>query len=505
MNGEPGGRGSWPARLSLASLERVPEQYRPAVDPRGLPVRIVHLGLGAFHRAHQAVYTEDAVMASGDAWGICGVTERSPRVLEELGPQDGLYTLCERDGAGESLRVVSSVRQVLWAKEQTEQLLARLADPAVAVVTLTVTEKGYRRDPVTGRLLVRDPEVSADLAGRPPVTVIGQLVEGLARRAQWGGGPVTVLSCDNLPDNGEALRSLVGQYCELRPGGAWLVEWVGRHVTFPSCVVDRIVPAATEDDRARVARRLGLEDLGAVVTEPFHQWVIEDQFAAARPAWERAGAIFAPRIAPYERAKLRLLNGAHSTIAYLGALAGYEFVSDAVREASAIGEVARLLMSRDVAPTLEAPEGLDMERYQLDLMRRFQNPALCHRTLQIAMDGSQKLPQRLLGTIADRRAQGAVPVWASLGVAAWARFVSARRSDKGQALVVDDPLEAEIAESLAGMAGAGAVVDALLGITEIFPPSVSEDKVVRDLLVDLVGRLGGDGAEATAQALTSAL
>jgi fructuronate reductase len=481
-------------RLSLSTLPLLAEEHRPLVNPRDLPVRAVHLGIGAFHRAHQAVFTEEAVAASGEPWGICGVTQRSADVVGQLGPQDCLYSLSARDGAGERVRVIGAVREILWAREQTEQLLSRLAGPDVTVVTLTVTEKGYQRDPASGRLRAWSPDVAADLSGRPPLTVIGQLVEAFARRAKMGSGPLNVLSCDNLPDNGKALGSLIREYCALRADGKAILDWVDDAVRFPSSVVDRIVPATTHEDRRHIADLLGVEDYGAVVTEPFRQWVIEDDFAAPRPPWELAGATLTSRVAPYERAKLRLLNGAHSTIAYLGALAGYELVSDAAREGGPIGEVARRLMERDVVPTLELPEGFDVSAYEDDVMRRFKNPAVLYRTLQIATDGSQKLPQRLLGTLVDRRSKGAVPHWAGLGVAAWAHFVTARRSDTGQVLPLDDPMEAP-----------KAVVDALMGLEEVFPPELREDNVVRELLTDLVGRLSRDGAEATARALVDEL
>ena len=499
--GRPAGHVTAKPRLSLATLGSVPERYRPRADPRALPVRMVHLGPGAFHRAHQAVYTEDAVAASGDEWGICGITQRSADVVGQLGPQDGLYSLSERDASGSRLRVIGTLREVLWAKEERERALSRLSDPATALITLTVTEKGYRRDPATGRLLTSAPDVVADLAGRPPETVVGQLAEGFARRAQRGSGPVTVLCCDNLPSNGAALRAVVLEFCERRPDARHLVDWVAENVTFPSCVVDRIVPATAPEDRDRASGELGVEDQGAVVAEPFRQWVIEDLFAAARPAWERAGAVFTTDVAPYEKAKLRMLNGAHSTIAYLGALAGEELVSAAVN--GAIGEAARRLMADDVVPTLTVPDGFDVGLYERQLMGRFANPALRHRTLQIAMDGSQKLPQRLLGTIAERRAQGALPQWACLGVAAWMRCMSARRSDRGQRLEIEDPVNDRVTEALEGREDAASVVPVLLGFGEIFPAGVRDDKVVRDMLVQLVGQLAGQGARRTAQDLVN--
>jgi fructuronate reductase len=328
--------------------------------------------------------------------------------------------------------------------------------------------------------------------------VVGQLVGGLAQRRSDDAGPVTVLCCDNLPDNGHVLRGLVSDFVHHATASDGLGDWIAANVTFPSTMVDRITPATTEDDRARIAAAFGISDEGAVVTEPFTQWVIEDAFAAGRPAWERAGAIMTDDVRPYEQIKLRLLNGAHSALAYLAVLADQELVSDAVRPDAPFLAVVQKLMAVDVAPTLEVPEGFDLVDYQEELLSRFANPALRHRTIQIAMDGSQKLPMRLLGTIQDRRRAGAEPVVASLGVAAWMRFVSARRSDGGHALTVDDPLAGEIADRLGGREDPEAVVDTLLSMSQIFDEELASDAAWRAMLIDHLRSLVRDGAERTA-------
>ena len=428
--------------------------------PRPVPasVGIVHLGIGAFHRAHQAVYTEDA----GDGWGICGITQRSATVADQLGPQDGLYSVLERGPGDASARIIGAVREVLTG----EATAARIADPAVRIVSLTVTEKGYRHDPATGRLRHDDPEIGLDLAGREPHTVIGRLVRGLAARE----APVTVLCCDNLTANGQTLRALVEEYCER--GGVRL----GCEVSFPDAMVDRIVPATTPDDLDEAERLLGVRDEGAVVTEPFTQWVIEDSFAAGRPAWESAGAIFTGDVAPYEKMKLRLLNGSHSMLAYLGS--AHTYVSDAVGE---LGEAVRHYMDEDATPTLEVPPGFDLEAYKSSLLTRFANPALRHRTAQIAMDGSHKLPQRLLGVVRDRLAAGAEPRWAALAVAAWMRHVQT-------APELNDPMAGRLQTAVARASTPAEVVDALLAVTDVFGPDLRESAVFRDLLVE---RLAG--------------
>ncbi|MGH2892782.1 MAG: mannitol dehydrogenase family protein, partial [Solirubrobacteraceae bacterium] len=305
--------------------------------------------------------------------------------------------------------------------------------------------------------------------------------------------------CDNLPDNGHVLRGLIADFVHRAPACDGLGDWIAANVTFPSTMVDRITPATTEDDLAHIGTALGARDDAAVITEPFTQWVIEDAFAAGRPAWERAGAIMTGDVRPYEQIKLRLLNGAHSALAYLAVLADQELVSDAVRPDAPFLGVLRTLMAVDVAPTLAVPDGFDLPGYQEELLTRFANPALRHRTIQIAMDGSQKLPMRLLGTIRDRRRAGAEPVAASLGVAAWMRFVSARRSDGGRALTVDDPLAGEIADRLGGREDPVPVVDTLLEMDQVFNEELAADAAWRDLLIDHLRSLARDGAERTAR------
>ncbi len=484
-------------RLSLDTLPALAPELRPRVDPRALGVGIVHLGIGAFHRAHQAVFTEDAIAAAGGDWGICGVTQRGPGVVEQLGPQDGLYSVTARGRSGATTRVIGAVREVRWVGDDPEGVVDRIAAATTAVVTLTVTEKGYRHDPATGRLNRRDPDVAADLADGGTRTMPGQLVAGLRRRRDANGAPLTVVSCDNLPDNGRLLGGLMHEFTE----GNALRDWIERSVAFPSTMVDRIVPATTAEDRAEIGAALGVADEGAVVTEPFAQWVIEDAFATARPAWESAGAIVTGDVRPYEQIKLRLLNGTHSTIAYLGALAGYELIADAVDPAGPFSGVLHALMAQDAAPTVTVPDGFDLTAYEGQVLERFANPALRYTTLQVASDGSQKLPQRLLAAALHRRRAGAEPGMAALGVAAWMRFVSARRSDGGDDLPVDDPLADTITERLGGRTAAAEVVDRLLSLRQVFTPELASDDVWRDLLVERLDMLSRDGAAATARRL----
>jgi fructuronate reductase len=490
------------ARLSLATLGAVPQPARPPVDPRAIGTGIVHLGIGAFHRAHQAAFTEAAMAATGDtSWGICGVTQRSVDVIEQLAPQDGLYSVLQR-GGDTSVGVLAPIRELLFAKTQAEALLTRLAAPATRVVTLTVTEKGYRHDPASGRLRVDDAEVRADVEGGSPRTVVGQLVRGCQARARADAGPLTVVCCDNLHNTGRTVAQLVSDFCDLLPAAesASTKAWIEASVRFPSTMVDRIVPATTDADRAEAARLLGVDDLGVVVAEPFTQWVIEDDFAAPRPAWDAAGAILTDDVAPYEAMKLRLLNGSHSAMAYLGALAGYDYVADFVA-AEDVAAYVRALMDVDVTPTLRVPASFDVVRYKDQLLQRFGNRALRHRTAQIAMDGTQKLPQRLLGVIAERLAAGETPDRALLAVAAWMRYVSAQCDEQGGPIEVDDPLADVLKRQLAGNENPADVVGRLLGIEQVFPNQLRGDATVRAHLVDDVEKLAGKGVLATVREL----
>ncbi|MCW2763130.1 MAG: Mannitol dehydrogenase, C-terminal domain protein, partial [Marmoricola sp.] len=409
-------------RLSLQTLSQVPGIMRPHIDASELGVGIVHLGPGAFHRAHQAAFTEDALADSPGDWGICGVTQRSATVVEQLRPQDGLYSLVERSATSSDVRVMGVLREVLSAQKEPAVVIQRIAAPTTRIVSLTVTEKGYRSDILTGEIRRSDPHIRSDVDGGPPQTVLGQLVRGLQARRLAQSGPVTILCCDNLSGSGKTLRSLVEQFCMLLEPSerAGLNTWIHENVAFPQSMVDRIVPATTAEDLDEVRGRLGLDDHGAVVTETFRQWVIEDQFPAGRPAWETAGAIFTDDVTPYETLKVRLLNGSHSTLAYLGALKGIRLVADVMIHPE-LAECARRLMDDDVTPTLVIPEGFDIASYKASVLERFADPSIRHRTAQVAMDGSQKLPSRLLATIYERYAAGAEPRWACLGVAAWMR------------------------------------------------------------------------------------
>lgn len=479
-------------RLSRQTLDRLPATVeRPDYDPARLAVGIVHLGIGAFHRAHQAVFT-DAVLADDPSWGICGVSLRSPETRDALAPQDGLYTLKVQDGEGEEVQVIGSVVELLCAPEDPEAVLARMANPATRIVSLTITEKGYCHNPATGKLDEGHPDVVHDLQNPArPKSAVGFIVEALARRASAGVPPFTLLSCDNLPSNGHVLKNVVTRFAELRdPALANII----RELASPSTMVDRIVPATTEKDRSDISAAIGVVDAWPIVTEPFRQWVVEDDFPLGRPAWEKAGVVFVDDVAVFEMMKLRLLNGSHSTLAYLGYLAGAETVAEAMA-LPGMEALIEGLMVEEVSPTLPALPGFDLAAYRRALLQRFRNPALRHRTWQIAMDGSQKLPQRLLGTIRDRIAAKASYDRLALGVAAWMRYARGL-DEKGAAIDVRDPLAGRIAAAAQPLPRPEEIVAALLRVTEVFGEDLSSDEAFRDTLVRTLATLMSKGAAA---------
>jgi fructuronate reductase len=486
-----------PGRLAPASLGRLAAAIeRPGYDRDRLAVGIVHLGLGAFHRAHQAVYTEGALAAGFGRFGICGVSLRSAAVRDRLAPQDGLYTVLTRALEGERLRIVGCLKQLLVGPEDPAAVARRIADPKIALVSLTVTEKGYCHDPATGALDAGHPDIRHDLEqpGRPR-SAIGALVAGLELRRRRGGPPPTVLCCDNLPHNGRTLRAVALAFAALRDDA--LARWLEVEVAFPCTMVDRIVPATTAADIEAVEAGLGLRDEAPVVAEPFGQWVIEDRFTGPRPAWEQVGAELVADVAPYEEMKLRLLNGSHSALAYLGALAGFEHIFE-VMAAPAFSTFISRMMALEVAPTLTVP--VDLCAYQALLLERFANPAIRHKTAQIAMDGSQKLPQRLLGPIRDQLRAGGPIGHLALAVAGWMRY-AAGRDERGREVAIADPLAPRLAAIAAG-AGSDpvALAEGLLAVREVFGQDLAREPRLRGELIAALSSLIERGARATVAA-----
>ena len=415
-------------RLSLRSLSRAaPGVRRPAYDPARLNCGIVHLGVGAFHKAHQVVFTEDAIEAAGGDWGVLGVSLRRPDAAEALNPQGGLYTL-ELRAREPRYRIVGALRRVVVATAAPNAVLAALASAQTHVVTLTVTEPAYRLGP-DGGLDLADPAIAGDLAGaQPPHSVVGWLVEGLARRRASGGGGVTVVCCDNLRSNGQKLEAAVQAFASRR--GDALARWIAANAAFPDTMVDAITPAADAQLYARVESAIGLQDRAAVQREPFAQWVIQDCFAGPRPAWERAGVEIVADVEGYEALKLHVLNAAHSALAYLGPPRGHVFVRDAIADPELAGFLDAL-MAQEVAAALS---GRDVAAYWRTVKARFAEPRIDHRLDQIARDGAVKLRERVHPLILTNIQAGRPAGRLGRIVAAW---LAAERRSPPSAL--DDP------------------------------------------------------------------
>jgi fructuronate reductase len=464
-------------RLSSATLPRIfGSVVKPRYDRNAQRCGIVHIGLGAFHRAHQAVYTDDA-MNDGDCdWGIVGVSLRGAAVEAQMGPQDGLYTVRERQDNESHIRLIGAVRRILVAPQDPGAVVRAIAEPDTKIVTCTITETGYCRGR-DGRLDSALPDLASDLAAdTPPKTIYGLLGRALSQRKNSGSPGLTLICCDNLADNGGQMAALLGEF--IRATGPELLAWVDDHCRCPSTMVDRIVPATTDADREQTARDIGLRDEATINTEPFRQWVIEDSFAGPRPRWEIGGAQFVHDVAPFETAKLRMLNGAHSALAYLGLARRYEFVHQAIADPT-IRSLIEHLMRQEAAPSLQPAAGLDLDAYADSLLARFANKSLQHRLAQIAMDGSQKIPQRWLETLQIQNKKGQDCPALLQALAAWIVFLRAEVAQIG------DPM-APTLMALWRQQGTLGIVDALVGPSGIFARHWSASPEIRQRLTKMM-------------------
>ena len=463
----------------------------PRYDRQQLRSRIVHFGFGAFHRAHQALLTDRVLNAKGGDWGICEISLFSGDVLMgQLRAQDHLFTVLEKGADGNRPIVVGSVHECLNSKlDSLAAIIEKFCEPQVAIVSLTITEKGYCIDPATGKLDLNNARIIHDLENpSEPHSAPGILVEALHRRRERGLAAFTVLSCDNIPDNGHVVKNAVLGMAQKR--SAELADWIGAHVSFPATMVDRIVPAATDASLAEITRELGVEDPCAISCEPFIQWVVEDNFVAGRPEWEAAGVQMVQDVLPWEQMKLRMLNGSHSFLAYLGYLAGYAHINECMED-EYFRQAARRLMLDEQAPTLRITD-VDLTAYADSLIERFANPALQHRTWQIAMDGSQKLPQRMLDGIRVHLARGSAWPLLALGVAGWIRYASGV-DERGEAIDVRDPLSEKI-RAIAEASSDDTRVTALLSLSEIFGQDLAQSPAFVDAVSQAYQRIVQRGA-----------
>ncbi len=447
-------------------------------DYAELTTGIVHIGLGAFHRAHQALYTHETIAATGEFhWGICAASINSnPPLVQELQAQDNAYTVTEMNPDGSrTVKLATALIRSLAAKDDRRPLLGIMSAETTRIVSLTITEKGYCLNPATGELMVDNALIAHDLENtRNPKTALGLIVAALGQRKAKGMLPFTVLSCDNVPDNGKRARAAVIQMAEAMD--ADLAAWIREEVAFPCTMVDRIVPAMTEESFADVQSDLGVEDKGAIVTEAYRQWVIEDHFTMGRPEWDKVdGAMFVSDVQPYEEMKLRMLNGSHSILAYLGYLAGYETI-DACMQDEQFVKVTRHYMNNEAAVTLEMPEPTDFASYAEKLIERFTNPGLKHRTWQIAMDGSQKVPQRWLNAARTLLAEEKAFTAIALGIGGWMHYVSGT-DEQGNAIDVRDPMAEQLkAVAIEHQGKPAQLVKAFLSLDTVFDQSLAANE-----------------------------
>ncbi|WP_052282546.1 mannitol dehydrogenase family protein [Kluyvera genomosp. 1] len=473
----------------------------PTYDRSKLVSRIVHLGFGAFHRAHQAVYADILAAEHGSDWGYTEVNLiGGEQQIADLNHQDNLYTVAEMSADAWTARVVGVVKDALHAQvDGLETVLAKMCEPQVAIVSLTITEKGYCHSPATGQLMLDHPFIVADLQNpHQPKSAPGVVVEALARRKAAGLPAFSVMSCDNMPENGHVMRNVVCAYA--RAVDADLADWIESHVTFPSTMVDRIVPAVTAETLDKIEQLTGVRDPAGVACEPFRQWVIEDNFVAGRPAWEKAGAELVNDVIPFEEMKLRMLNGSHSFLAYLGYLAGYQHINDCMGDEN-YRRAAHDLMLKEQAPTLKV-QNVDLARYADLLIARYTNPALRHRTWQIAMDGSQKLPQRMLDSVRWHLADNSSFTLLALGVAGWMRYVGGV-DEQGNAIEVCDPLLPVIQAAVAQSKEGESRVKALLAIEAIFGNDLPLNGKFVDQVTNAYLSLVSKGAKATVAEYTA--
>lgn len=473
----------------LTDLESLPANViRPGYDRDARGVGILHLGLGAFHRAHQAVYTDDALAAAGGDWRILGANLRSREMPEMLNQQNGLYSVLERSGA-DRVRVIGAHGPAIGG--DAAAILTAARNPAIRILSLTVSEKAYGIDRVAMDIDPSHPAVAADLAQpNAPQGVLGIITAALAARHAAGHAPFTVLCCDNLPENGALLRAGVLGLARRRDPD--LAARIAGEVAFPSTMVDRITPAVTDRTLADVERLTGHRDLAAVETEPFTQWVIEDHFPQGRPAWEAGGAEFVSDVAPHEAMKLRMLNGSHSLIAYLGQMLGLRHVRDVVGDNRLSALVRRHMQA--AGTTLPRASGLDPESYARALMLRFTNPAIAHETRQIAMDATEKLPQRWFAPAVDLLQAGADARPYAFATAIWLAWL-ADLAAKGE--TPNDPRGAILLD-LARKSGAdaAALTRAILSLPGLAPAALVENADFTGAIAQSLTDIRRDGLRA---------
>ena len=487
----------------MLNLSNTPQsiEHKPLYDREKMVARIIHIGFGAFHRAHQALFTDRLLNKGNSDWAICEVNiVGGEELINDIRKQDHLYTVLEKGATSKQAYIIGSVKESLLAPiDGIEAILEKMADPVVEIVSLTVTEKGYCMLPGGAGLDLNNQLIKSDLSSpTKPMSAPGVIVEALYRRMQRGLKSFTALSCDNMPENGLVLKKAILDLANARDPE--LAKWIETNTTFPCTMVDRIVPAATAETLTEIQDVLGgMFDPCGIACEPFIQWVIEDNFVTARPNWNEVGAEFVDNVVPYEEMKLRMLNGSHSFLAYLGYLAGYEHINACMNDES-YKQATLSLMLQQQAPTLNVPPQVNLQQYAEKLIERFSNPSLKHRTWQIAMDGTQKLPQRLLDSIRWHITHNSDFSLLALGVAGWMRYVGGI-DDHKQIIDVRDPMVDELKKLVTASDDGIERVNALLTLNAVFGTDLPNNSLFKDKVTQHYLCLMEKGAKQTIQDL----
>ena len=487
----------------MLNLSNTPQSiaHKPLYAREKMVVRIVHIGFGAFHRAHQALFTDRLLNKGNSDWAICEVNiVGGEELINDIRKQDHLYTVFEKGATSKQAYIIGSVKESLLAPiDGIETILEKMADPVVEIVSLTVTEKGYCMLPGGAGLDLNNQLIKSDLSSpTKPMSAPGVIVEALYRRMQRGLKSFTALSCDNMPENGLVLKKAILDLANARDPE--LAQWIETNTTFPCTMVDRIVPAATAETLTEIQDALGgMFDPCGIACEPFIQWVIEDNFVTSRPNWNEVGAEFVDNVVPYEEMKLRMLNGSHSFLAYLGYLAGYEHINDCMNDES-YKQATLSLMLQQQAPTLNVPPQVNLQQYAEKLIERFSNPSLKHRTWQIAMDGTQKLPQRMLDSIRWHIKHNSDFSLLALGVAGWMRYVGGI-DDHKQIIDLRDPMMDELKKLVTASDDGIERVNSLLTLDAVFGSDLPNNSLFKDKVTQHYLCLMEKGAKQTIQDL----
>ena len=484
-----------PAKLNTANLSRLdPKIQVPRYDRQKVGQAILHVGVGGFHRAHQALYSDDLLNQGEDAqWGLCGLglLKHDARIRDVMRSQDCLYTLVERSLEGDTARIIGSIVDFSFAPDDPQKILEQMASPATRIVSLTITEGGYYIDQSTGELNSQHSDLLHDLAHpHEPSCSFGYLLEALDRRRLRGLAPFTLMSCDNIQSNGEVAKKMLMAFAELRDPA--LRNWMADNCLFPNSMVDRITPATTDEHRNLVQEKFGIDDGWPVMTESFKQWVIEDHFVQGRPKWDQVGAQMTGDVLPYEKMKLRLLNASHQALCYIGMLVGYQLVHETMED-SDIRRLVEKMMDDEVTPILPDVPGIDLAEYKKTLIERFANPAIRDQLSRIGIYGSSGIPKFVLPSVEEQLKRGAPIKLLSFTVAAWFRYLNGL-DESGKEMPMLDPMAPALRERAKA---AGKDARQLLNMREVFSEELANAPAFVKEVSATLNSFYAEGARAT--------